>query len=56
MMPADEFKLALRYTHILEVEAIKNRYELKLDCFIYGIEFYWICADLMLQCAQGQLL
>ena len=38
-MLADEFKLALRHMSILETEAIKNRYELKLDCFTYGIVF-----------------
>ena len=29
-MPADEFKLAVRYMGILETEVIKNRYELEL--------------------------
>ena len=39
MMPADEFKLVLRYMSILEAEAIKNRCELKLDFFTYGTGF-----------------
>ena len=38
MMSDDEFQLALRYTSILETEAINNRCELKLDCFTYRIE------------------
>ena len=38
---ADGFKLALRYTNILETEAIKNK--LKLDCFTCGIPYLLVC-------------
>ena len=38
---ADEFKLALRYTNILETEMIKNK--LKLDFFTCGIEYLLVC-------------
>ena len=50
-MPADEIKLALRYTNILETEAFKNRCQLKLDCSTYGIEIFTrfglICSKLI---------
>ena len=41
IMLADEFKLALRYTNILEPETIKNK--LKLDCFTCGIDYLLVC-------------
>ena len=46
MMPADEFKLALRHMSVLETEAIKISCKLKLHCFTCGMSFYWILVDL----------
>ena len=46
IMLADDFKLALRYTNILETEVIKNK--LKLDCFTCGIEYLLVCLPIPL--------